>query len=194
MKKILLIVFLFSIAYSSAYTQTEVHFLIKAFVIGGDTILFIDLPEYSVDAKMPWKIKHQNKKDERLVYNVKKVYPYAKLAGIMLNEYEDILKNAKNDIERKKLMKQAEQELRDQFEGDIRKLTFTQGIILIKLIDRETGNSSYSLIQELRGKFIAFFWQTLAGLFDYNLKTEYDPTGKDQNIEEIVVMIETGKI
>ncbi len=194
MKKILLIVFLFAMVFSSVYSQKPVQYVIKAFVIGGDTTLIIDLPEYGVNAKMTRKIRKQIKRNERLVYNVKKVYPYARLAGIKLNEYEVLLKKAQNDIERKKLMKQAESELRDQFEGDIRKLTFTQGIILIKLIDRETGNSSYSLIQELRGKFTAFFWQTLARIFDYNLKEEYDPTGRDKDIEEIVVMIEHGQI
>ena len=107
---------------------------------------------------------------------------------------EEILKNAETDAERKKLMKQAEAELKDEFEDDLRKLTFKQGLILIKLVDRETGSSSYVLVQELRGKFVAFFWQTFARFFGYNLKTEYDPHGADREIEEIVVMIENGQI
>ncbi|RLD53296.1 MAG: DUF4294 domain-containing protein, partial [Bacteroidetes bacterium] len=64
----------------------------------------------------------------------------------------------------------------------------------IKLVDRETGESSYALVQELRGKFTAFFWQTFARLFGYNLKIKYDPLGEDKDIENIVVMIEQGLI
>ncbi|MCB0804535.1 MAG: DUF4294 domain-containing protein [Bacteroidales bacterium] len=163
-------------------------------IIDSDTIIIASLPEYTVNSRLPRKLRVLAKRHNKLVYNVKKVYPYAKLAGIKLNEYEDILKNAKNDAERREIMKEAEQQLRDEFEDDIKKLTFTQGIILIKLVDRETGNSSYVLIQELRGKFMAFFWQTFARLFGYNLKTEYDPEGEDRDIEEIVVMIENGEI
>jgi hypothetical protein len=109
-------------------------------------------------------------------------------------EYETILMNAANDKERRRIMKQAEDELRNEFEDDLKKLTFKQGAILIKLVDRETGNSSYELVQELRGKFVAFFWQAFARLFGYNLKEEYDPDGADREIEEIVVMIENGQI
>jgi len=161
---------------------------------GEDTIIMCNLPEYTVSSKLPRKLKVLAKRHDKLVYNVKKVYPYAKLAGMKLNEYEEVLKNAKNDAERRKIMKVAEDELRDKFEDDIKKLTFTQGIILIKLVDRETGNSSYVLIQELRGKFMAFFWQTFARFFGYDLKTEYDPEGEDRDIEEIVLLIEKGEI
>ena len=168
--------------------------VVLARIIDNDTIITIDLPEYRHNAKLPRKLKKRAKRHSKLVRNVKKVYPYAKLAGIKLNEYEDILKNAENENERKKLMKIAEKELKDEFEDDLKKLTFSQGLILIKLVDRETGNSSYALVQELRGNFVAFFWQTFARMFGYNLKTEYDPEGEDKEIEEIVVMIENGQI
>lgn len=168
--------------------------VVIARIVGNDTIITANLPEHVVNSKLPRKLRVIARKQSKLVYNVKKVYPYAKLAGIKLNEWEKELKGAKNDRERKEIMKVAEQQLKDQFGDDIRKLTFTQGIILIKLVDRETGNSSYVLIQELRGKFIAFFWQTFARLFGYNLKQEYDPEGEDREIEKIVVMIENGEL
>jgi hypothetical protein len=101
---------------------------------------------------------------------------------------------AQSDKERRQLMKRAEDELKAEFEDDLKKLTFKQGLILIKLVDRETGNTSYELVQELRGKFTAFFWQAFARLFGYNLKVEYDPLGDDKEIEDIVVMIENGQI
>ncbi|MCB2219327.1 MAG: DUF4294 domain-containing protein [Bacteroidetes bacterium] len=182
------------------FSQEESHIadsslrIVVAKIVGDDTIIMATLPEYAVHAKLPYKLRKAANRNARLVYNVKKVYPYAKLAGIKLREYEVVLKNAKNDAERKRLMKEAENELRDEFEDDLKKLTFKQGIILIKLVDRETGNSSYVLIEELRGKFMAFFWQTFARLFGYNLKSEYDPDGEDKEIEEIVVMIENGQL
>ena len=73
-------------------------------------------------------------------------------------------------------------------------MTFSQGKILIKLIDRETGESSYALVQELRGNFTAFFYQAFARLWGYDLKVRYDPEGEDQQIEAIVKMIERGQI
>jgi hypothetical protein len=194
MYKLLLILFPLLVLSQSLRAQNQIGEVVMARIIDNDTIITIDLPEYCHQAKLPRKFKNAAKKRSKLVYNVKKVYPWAKLAGIKLNEYEEILKNAENDSERKKIMKIAEQELKDEFEDDLKKLTFTQGLILIKLVDRETGNSSYALVQELRGNFVAFFWQTFARMFGFNLKTEYDPNGEDKEIEEIVVMIENGEI
>lgn len=191
-KTTLLLLLLFSALLMHAQELQEKIVIAK--IVGNDTIILYELPEYMVSSRMPHKLKASIKSHNKLVYNVKKVYPYAKLAGIKLDEYEELLKNAKNDAERKRLMKQAEDELRDQFEGDIKKLTFSQGLILIKLIDRETGESSFVLIQELRGKFMAFFWQSFSRLFGYNLKTEYEPEGDDREIEEIVLMIENGQL
>lgn len=188
---IIIIVFFTALA---AQTQEVEGKIVIARIVDGDTLITYDLPEHMVSARLPHKLRSLARKNSRLVYNVKKVYPYAKLAGMKLNEYEVILKNAESDAERKQLMKQAESELKEEFEDDLKKLTFTQGLILIKLVDRETGNSSYVLIQELRGKFTAFFWQTFARIFGYNLKTEYDPEGADRDIEEIVVLIEKGEL
>ena len=194
MKKFLsgiLFILIFSI---SGFSQEVEHHYVNAIIKDNDTLIVIDLPPFEVNRKMPRKLKKQIRQNKKLVRNIKKVYPYAKLAGMKLNEYEEILKNAPNDVERRKLMKRAEQELKNEFEDDLKKLTFTQGLILIKLVDRETGESSYALVQELRGKFTAFFWQTFARLFGYNLKIKYDPLDKDKDIENIVVMIEQGLI
>lgn len=167
--------------------------VVKARLDGNDTLIVIELPPYIIYENLPRKLKKEQRRYDKLVYNVKKAYPFAKVAGLKLNEYEVLLKNA-DETEKKRLMKQAEQELRDEFEEDVKKLTFTQGIILIKLVDRETGNTSYELIQELRGKFLAFFWQTFARLFGYDLKVRYDPTGEDRDIEDIVQQIEAGEL
>ena len=89
-------------------------------------------------------------------------------------------------------MKQVEKELLDEYEDDLKKLTITQGRILIKLVDRETGATSYELVKELRGSFSAFFWQAFARIFGSTLKAEYDPYGEDRLIEEIVLLIDNG--
>lgn len=130
----------------------------------------------------------------RLIYNVKKVYPYAKTAGALLRKYDVQLKQAKNEAQRRKLMKKAEMELKEKYSHQLMQLNFTQGILLIKLIDRETGNTSYDLVAGLRGRFVAFFYQGLARIWGYNLKVHYDPKGKDKNIETIVQLINQGKL
>ena len=91
-------------------------------------------------------------------------------------------------------MKKAEDELESQFGDEIRDLTFSQGKILLKLIYRETGSSSFDIVKELRGNFTAFIWQMLARVFGYDLKVTYDPAGDDQTIERIVLMIESGAL
>lgn len=178
----------------TAYSEESNVTVLRAGIKNNDTLYFASLPAFTIVKKYPRKFRAALRRHDKLVRNVKKVYPYARIAGIKLVEYEELLKNASSDKERRRLMKQAEKELKDEFEGDITKLTFSQGIILIKLIDRETGNSSYVLIQELRGKVIAFFWQSLARLFGYNLKSGYDPEGEDREIEYIVQQIERGEI
>ena len=194
MIRLLYIIIFLGFVTTEAFSQETTSRIVIARIVDGDTVIMYDLPEYMVSSRMPRHLKSLAKKNERLVYNVKKAYPYAKLAGIKLNEYEVMLRNAKTDAERKRLMKMAEAELKEEFEDDLKKLTFKQGLILIKLVDRETGNSSYVLVQELRGNLAAFFWQTFARIFGYNLKTEYDPDGEDREIEEIVVMIENGEL
>lgn len=174
-------------------TQKKAEKVTQATIMEGDTIPFIQLQEVAVFPPLTFDNRRERKRFNKLVRHVKKVYPYAKLAAIKLKKYEKKMRG-KSESEQRKLMRQAEQEIRDEFEGDLKKLTFTQGRILLKLIDRETGNTSYHLVEELRGNFMAFFWQSFARIFGYNLKKEYDPDGRDANIELIVQMIENGAI
>jgi len=91
-------------------------------------------------------------------------------------------------------MKQAEKEIRAEYQGKLRKFTIGQRKILVKLIDRETNHSSYNLLKELRGSVSAVLWQGLGRLFGYNLKIKYDPTGEDKDIEQIIQLIDIGAI
>ena len=107
-----------------------------------------------------------------------------------------MLADVSSESERRRMMKQAEKEISDQYTEELKKLTFSQGAILIRLIDRETGNTSYKLVQELRGKLRAFFYQGFARLWGYNLKTEFDPKNnkEDEEIDIIATLLERGQI
>ncbi len=130
----------------------------------------------------------------RLIYNVKKVYPYAKTAGELLQKYNRQLEGVKSKAQQRKIIKSAEIQLKKKYGHQLEELNFSQGLILIKLIDRETNNTSYALVQDLRGNFVAFFYQGLARLWGYNLKVKYDPKGKDRQIETIVRLINQGRL
>lgn len=174
--------------------QESKYTVLQAQLIDGDTVPFVKLKEVEIySLKIP-KSRKAQKRLTKLVKNVKIVYPYARLAGIKLREYESLLLNAETDRERKQIMKKAEKEINEEYGGELRELTFSQGKILIKLIDRETGDSSFELVQELRGKFTAFWYQTFARIWGYNLKVKYDPAGEDRQLELIVRMIERGQL
>ena len=187
---------------SSCYSQVSKNDSLPKFkgtivyttIIDGDTIPYVTLKELVVIAERPSNKLFDFDRYGRLKRDVKKAYPYAKIAGKKLKQLNEVLAKLDNESKRKKYLKLAEDELKREFEGDLKKLTLRQGRILIKLIDRETGNSSYNLVKELRGSFSAFMWQSLARLFGSNLKEKYDPNGEDVLIEEIVLKIEKGEI
>ena len=165
----------------------------RAVVIDGDTIPYIELKPMTFLAPRIFASRREEVRYTRLVHNVKRVYPYAKLAGIKYEEYNKLLA-ALPEGQRRKAAREIENQIKDEFEGDLRRLTISQGHILIKLIDRETQNTSYDVVRDFRGAFSAVFWQSLGRLFGYNLKVEYDPYGDDKLIEEIVLLIEQGLI
>lgn len=165
-------------------------------ITGNDTLLIVYLPEVDIDLMNRYYQITETRQGRRLVNNVRKVYPYAKVAGDKLQEYDTILANVTSSSERRRLMRQAEDELSDQYTEELKHLTFSQGAILIRLIDRETGNTSYQVVKELRGRVRAFFYQGFARLWGYNLKSEYDPHNnpEDDQIETIVTLLERGQI
>ncbi len=133
--------------------------------------------------------------NERLIRNLKIVYPIAQYANRKLREMEATLATMEgNRRAQERYTKQVEKELKEQYTPIIKRMSFSQGKILIKLIDRETGSTSYDLVRELRGGFSAFFWQNLGRVFGMNLKTTYDATGEDQLIERLIILFEAGLI
>lgn len=181
-------------------TRTEVDSLPDRFYFlenitrDGETMPEIVLDEVYVVRKMSLKDRFQWWKYRRLVYNVKKVYPFIIIVRESLDDVNDILQSMPDDRERKRYLKDYEKSVFDEYEDDMRKMTITQGRILIKLIDRETQNTSYDLIKVYRGSVSALFWQGIARIFGTNLKARYDSAGDDYLIERIVLEIEAGRI
>ncbi len=138
--------------------------------------------------------KRDFRKYEKLIYNIKKVYPYAIVVRERLNQVNEELKTIESERERKAYLKEVEKDVFAKYEDEIAHLTISQGKILIKLIDRETQNTSYELIKEYRGRISAAFWQGIARLFGTNLKAEYDRFGDDAAIEMILLEIEAGRL
>ncbi|WP_159522508.1 DUF4294 domain-containing protein [Sunxiuqinia indica] len=169
------------------------HFL-EGVEENGDTLPHQDLKTISVYPKIVFKSKRWERRYYRLERKVKKVYPYAQKAAELLKKYEDEYLAAESRREQKKYIKKVEEELFDEYGDELKKLSISEGRILIKLIDRETGHTSYELIKDLKGGLVAFFWQGVARIFGNNLKDEYDPVEEDILIEQIIFKIEAGII
>jgi hypothetical protein len=163
------------------------------FVLDGDTIPWVFLNEAVVSSEIS-KVNRYSSKYLLTQKRVLKVYPYAKAAGVLMEGYNREMEKLPTKKAQKAYLEKAEEDLKKQFEMDIRDMTTTEGLILIRLIDRETGNTSYNLISELRSSFKAFFWQGVARLFGHNLKDQYDPEGDDIMIEDICRRIERGEL
>lgn len=166
----------------------------RAVLEGSDTIPIIELPEVRVYEKRDFDYLYLKRRYRRMIRNIKRAYPYARIAADELKKLDDHLLTLDSEKEQKAYIDQAEKEIMQRFEKEVRKLTVTQWIILVKLIDRETGRTSYQVIKELKGGFSAFFWQGIARIFGNNLKTEYDPQNQDRVMEDIVLGIEAGFI
>jgi hypothetical protein len=169
-------------------------YLVYGDIIDGDTVIHVGLREIIIRPPFRFKSRKQYRRYSRLVRYVKKVYPYSRIVSEQLTEIHSHLDDYKTEKEKKEYLKQKENELKEQFEGKLRKLTYTQGRILVKLINRETGYTTYDIVKELKGSLNAFFWQSVARLFGNNLKMEYDPVGDDKMIEDIVIRIENGEL
>jgi hypothetical protein len=161
---------------------------------GNDTIPVVNLPIVNIDEFANPDYLKNLKEYYRLRFNVIKVYPYARLASVKLNEMNRRMESMSSERERRRYKKQVEEQVRKDFEDQIKKLSINQGNVLIKLIDRETGSTTYDLIRQMKGSLNAFFSQGVAKLFNHDLKDEYDPTGRDKAIENVVQQIERGEI
>ena len=154
----------------------------------GDTAYIVQLSDVIV-----YRSLGDIKRHRKLIRNVKAVYPYALDARHYFESLTAQLDTITSAREREKITKALEKEIVKRYTPILEKMTYTQGKILIRLIDRETERTSYQILEEFRGKFAAKFWNTIARIFRANLKQEYDPTqGEDKLIEQIIILYEAG--
>jgi hypothetical protein len=165
----------------------KVHAYITA---TGDTIPQAYLPPVWVYGKLDNKWKKYWAEWTRLRNAVYVTYPYAIAASRVMNEINAKLVNITDKKQRKAIIKAREKDLKKEFTDKLTNLSVYQGKVLMKLINRQTGNNCYEIIDEYKGFITAAFWQTVAVLFGSNLKQSYDPSGKDGDMEKIVRDVE----
>lgn len=161
---------------------------------GTDSIQYVEMNNVYVYGPLEFKNDKQRQAYNRLVYNVKKVLPIAKEVNRAILETYDYLMTLPNDKERKEHMKLVEKGIKEQYTPRMKKLTYSQGKLLIKLIYRETNSSSYELVQAFLGPAKAGFYQAFAWMFGASLKKDYDPEGTDRLTERVVRQVEAGQL
>ena len=160
----------------------------------GDSIQYMEMNNVYVYPQLTFKNKKQAQSYMRLVNNVKKVLPIAKEARQMLIETTEFLDMLPDEKSKNEHIKRVEEDIFRTYKPKMKKLTYSQGKLLIKLIDRECHSSSYEMIKAFMGPIRAGFWQVFAWGFGASLKKEYDPTGTDRLTERVVLMVEAGQI
>ena len=167
---------------------------LPASIIDGDTVPMMTLNTVTVMADRKFTDVATAMKYCMLKRDVKVAYPYAVMAEATFKQCEETMQTMTTESEKKKYLKETEKQMMDQYKEELKSMTVNQGRILIKLINRQTGTTSYEMVKELKGSLSAFMWQTVARIFGNNLKDTYDPETEDKEIENIIGLIETGAI
>ena len=163
-------------------------------VFDGDTVYMAWLHELWVYPPMKFKNRKQEKFYWKTVRDVKKCLPYAKMITREMAYADTELAKLPDDKARRKWWKSFERQLYKKYESDFRNMYASQGMMLMKLMDRETDKTSYELIKKYRGKASANFWQFVAKLFKNDLKEEYDASDKDRITERVINLVEAGQL
>ncbi|PRD48235.1 DUF4294 domain-containing protein [Sphingobacterium haloxyli] len=151
----------------------------------GEVVPWFPIKDVVVTARRTFKTEEERLKYLRLERNVLRVLPYAIYAQKRYEQLDREIALASSKREEKRLIKTCEDEIKEKFRTEIKNLSISQGAILIKLVQRQTGNSSYELVREMKGGLSAFFYQSVAKVFGHNLKSVYDPED-DYEIENII--------
>ncbi|MFI3286323.1 MAG: DUF4294 domain-containing protein [Rikenellaceae bacterium] len=190
MKKFILLTILTTLLFSAASAQEQLpkgHWHQEWTVVDGERIPHIHiLPVYvfsrGIDKRKYWL----------LVNSVKKVYPLAQTAKKMMANMEEELAALPTEKAQKEYVKSVYKAIIDEYTPVLKKMTRTQGRVLLRLIDRETEYTAYNIVHEFRGKFLAGFWQGVSKIFGQDLKAEYGENEEDAIIEQIVIYYEAG--
>ena len=163
-------------------------------LLRGDSIQYVELNNVYVYPPIVFKDAYQQQAFNRLVYNVKKVLPIAKECNAIILETYEYLQTLPNKKARDAHLKKVEQSIKQEYTPRMKKLTYSQGKLLIKLVYRECNSTSYNLIQAILGPVRAGFYQAFAWMFGASLKKQYDPNGVDRLTERVVLMVEAGQL
>ena len=174
--------------------KLQVYRYAKPEVVDGDTMWCYLLPEVCIYPPLKFKNEKERRAYNRLVYNVKKVLPIAQqVNGLILETYET-LEMLPTQKEKKAHISAVERDIKEMYTPQMKKLTYSQGKLLIKLVDRECNQSSYEIVQAFFGPTKATFYQIFAWTFRASLKKEYHPEAEDKLIERVVRQVETGQL
>ncbi len=192
MKRSFLILFFLTVSFS--YSQVDENekdsISTQYYFFEGDSIprSFVDLEPVILFQPLKFETNEDKYRYYILRRKTIKVYPYAKLASERLIELNDSLKHIKRKSKQKKYTKKIQKYIEGEFSEELKKLTRTEGQILVKLIYRQTGTTAFDLVKELRSGWRAFWYNTTASMFNISLKEEYDPNGihEDYLIEDIL--------
>ena len=163
-------------------------------LVDNDSIQYVELNTLYVYPKLTFKNEKQRQAYNRLVANIKKVLPIAKEVNSIIVETYEYLQTLPDKKSKNEHMKRVEKGIRKEYTPRMKKLTYSQGKLLIKLVYRECNSSSYQLIQAFLGPIRAGFYQAFASLFGASLTKKYDPEGVDKYTERIVRQVEAGQI
>lgn len=202
MKKGICIILLFLVAFlvkANAQQQSPAHegktyYRVPAYVYNGDTIPHITLRTVYIYPELKFKNKRERRYYNKLVRDVKKTLPLAKEVRRAVIETYEYLETLPDDKAREQHIKAVEKGLKKQYMPKMKKLTFAQGKLLIKLVNRECNQSSFQLVKAFMGPFKAGFYQTFAALFGASLKKEYHPEDEDRMIERVATLVENGQL
>lgn len=186
---------LFFHAYAQQLTPTIIKgHKVPVCIYEGDTIPCITLRNIYVYPKLKFKNKKQERYYYKLVRDVKKTLPLAKEIKRAVIETYEYMETLPNQKAREQHMKLVEKGLKQQYTARMKKLTFSQGKLLIKLVNRECNQSSYQLVKAFMGPLKAGFYQAFAALFGASLKKEYHPEDDDKMVERVVTLVENGQL
>ena len=174
--------------------QAGQMFITRGWVYKGDTIPWIQLRTVHVFEELKFKKKKDYEKYQKLIRDVKKVLPIANEVNAALIETYEYLQTIPSEKERKRHIKDLEKGIKKQYTPRLKKLTVSQGKLLIRLIDRQNHQTSYELVKAFLGSFKATTYQVFASMFGFSLKKHYDPEGDDKLTERVIILVENGQV
>lgn len=196
--KILVVIMAFTVSSFSVYGQStygeSTLSVVQAIIVGNDTIPFFVLPTYYCYPPLKFKNKKEEQFYWRTVRDVKVVLPYVRHIRMVMEKTNEALMSMPDKASRDAYMKNFEKRIYKENETKFKDLTLNQGKLIIRLLDRETNNTSYELIKAYRGSFSAGFWQVFALVLGADLKTKYGTKEEDAVIERVIVLVEAGQL